>query len=42
MYYYSLIKDFIIKNYQLYCRNKLKIYSKQVNLFYSECSGRNV
>jgi len=40
MYYYSLIKDFIVKNYQLNCRNKLKNFSKQVYLFYSIFSGK--
>jgi len=34
MYLYSLIKDYVIKTYQLNCRNKLKNSSKQVNLFY--------
>lgn len=35
MYLYSLIKNYVIKSYQLNSRDKLKNSSKQVNLFYS-------
>jgi hypothetical protein len=34
MYLYSLIKNYVIKTYQLDSRNKLKNSLKQVNLFY--------
>lgn len=34
MYLYSLIKNYVIKTYQLNSRNKSKNSLKQVNLFY--------
>jgi len=33
MYLYPLIKNYVIKTYQLNSRNRLKNSSKQVNLF---------
>jgi hypothetical protein len=37
MYYYLLIKDYIIKIYQLKRLEGLVIFLKQINLFYSWC-----
>jgi hypothetical protein len=42
MYYYFLIKDYIIKIYQLKWQKRLKNLSKQVNLFYSSLPGETL